>query len=122
MNSDVSPIPEQILKISELKEGWLDGEGVEFDRSVLENVSKTLLRLSEYDIPTPYIYPNPEGSIEVEWPFNSYEVIAEFVENGQVAKLMSINAQTGASVEFSLDVSDSGGDLDFVDFIRKYMK
>ncbi|NBO22237.1 hypothetical protein EBU94_02690 [bacterium] len=60
-------IKEQLDEISELKDGWYDGEGTKYNKSDLD----TLLNLFETKFPgdwtLPYIFPDENGDLSFEW-------------------------------------------------------
>ncbi len=67
-------IPSQIHDLRRLKKGWFDGEGKTVSPSGLMWLANSFERLYPDKLPLPYIYPTPEGEVQVEWPIAPYEV------------------------------------------------
>ena len=52
--------------------GWFDGDGREIDKSGLLWLEQLLESYPE-DLPKFYIYPTPNGDIQLEWDLNPHE-------------------------------------------------
>lgn len=63
----------QLEKLLNLKDGWLDGDGLAPDKEGLEWLI-TLLETYPSDMSTFYIYPTPSGDVQLEWSISSYEI------------------------------------------------
>lgn len=62
-------IDKRIDELFSLEEGWLDGDGLPIDRSILEHarVLVKYLCTGEGSVIRPGIFPTPEGKIQIEW-------------------------------------------------------
>ncbi|RKH13793.1 hypothetical protein D7X74_21335 [Corallococcus sp. CA047B] len=93
---DVADVESQLREFEELKQGWLDGEegevpskdGLAWLRGIL------LTLMASYGVPSPYLYPTPEGGVQAEWTFKPWEVSAEFNLVEKTAYLHAVKAKT----------------------------
>lgn len=72
-------IKDRIDIIRDLQDGWFDGEyGTSYTTSFLDKIESLLIYfVDNYKITRPYIYPNPEGLINVEWETDEYYINAD---------------------------------------------
>jgi len=105
-------------RIDELKalgEGWLAGDGHPLDAEGLEWVRKILhVLVDQLAIPEPYIYPNPIGSIDVEWDMGQWTVGCDFDLVGRVIEMDALDVKTG---EYKIRSCKDEGEI--ADFIRQ---
>jgi hypothetical protein len=69
----------QIRQLSELEDGWFDGDGEAYLEKDLDDVVDLFSKIYPEGISMPYVYATPDGSIYFEWVNNrphmpSYEV------------------------------------------------
>lgn len=75
VNCSVS-VKEQIEELKALKDGWFDGQGKSFAVNSLDWVLETILYLQNtWDVPTPFLYPDPDEAIRVEWDGEDNNVV-----------------------------------------------
>lgn len=67
----------QLDELAALPDGWLDGDGAALDRVGLEWFGAKFADLYPADLPPAYLYPTPEGGLQVEWSVNSCELALE---------------------------------------------
>jgi len=76
------------LRIQELKQflpGWLEGQGNAVSPNALFVADIFRSVLEEKDLPLPFVYPTPEGGIQMEWSTSSsLEVTLTIGETGDV--------------------------------------
>jgi hypothetical protein len=71
-----TPIETQVESLKALSPGWLDGEGTAYDLAALDWLARLLKGLLDgFRLPTPYLYPTPEGLARLEWSTSHWEVI-----------------------------------------------
>ena len=90
-----------------LTDGWLDGEGLAPDPAHLSWLAHQFEAHYPDDAPQPYLYPTPDGNVQVEWTFGAIE--AEVVitpSSGAVAWSRTDTATMGQS-EKDLDLNKS---------------
>lgn len=80
-------LAKRFAEISVLNDGWFDGKGTKFLEEFLAEVQVFLGQvLSKSELPAPFIYPSPDGPIEAEWSFGSWEISASISSDN--AKLL----------------------------------
>ena len=60
-------IAEQIVEISRLKAGWLDGEGLVVSNLTLMRAIQEASAVEARTGHTPYLYPRENGGVSIEW-------------------------------------------------------
>jgi hypothetical protein len=78
-------VHEQLEVIASLRAGWFDGEGHAFNDDMLLFVESFLGEMSQ--VPVPYLYPEPDGSISAQWSIRNLEVELVFTESEHVKML-----------------------------------
>ena len=74
---DPLDVPARLDELRAMQDGWLDGAGKAPTHAGLSWLSTNFERYFPDDLPLPYIYPTPEGSIEAEWSLGSHSAILE---------------------------------------------
>ncbi len=74
---DPLDVPARLDEFRDMKDGWLEGEGVAPSMDGLDWLASTFDRHFPDDLPLPYLYPTPEGGVEAEWSLGSQSVIFE---------------------------------------------
>ncbi|MEI6604820.1 MAG: hypothetical protein WCP35_05895, partial [Verrucomicrobiota bacterium] len=64
-------------ELAQLKDGWLDGEGKAPTKEGLAAFTQAWDGASAEALPLPYLYPTPEGGIQMEWRQGDWEISAE---------------------------------------------
>ncbi len=64
--SDRLNVPAQIDKLRDMQPGWLDGEGSAPSHSGLDWLSGIFSRYYPKNATLPYVYPTPEGGVDME--------------------------------------------------------
>ena len=62
----------RLKEFAELPQGWFDGDGCEIDKPGLLWLEQLLDTYPEA-LPKFYIYPTPNGDIQLEWDLNPHE-------------------------------------------------
>jgi hypothetical protein len=108
---------ERFKEISELKDGWHDGEGKSLDGFRLGLIAHPFLQACPECIPAPSVFPTPEGNLLFEWKtpsspsvdFNVQTFRAEFHALGP----------NGKDVEASFLIGDRDDWDAFFQFLNK---
>ncbi len=100
---DPNDVTARCEELAQLKDGWLDGEGKAPSREGLASLQKAWGATSAESLPLPFIYPTPEGGIQMEWCLGDWEISAEVELDHLTAELLAINVTTRAS---KADVAD----------------
>lgn len=59
--------------IAELEDGWMDGQGLAYNREHLNWLLHTFINVYSDDLPLPNIYPTIDNHISMEWTINNWE-------------------------------------------------
>ena len=93
-------------ELRELKDGWLDGEGLAPDSDGLDWLAESFDRMYSNDAPLPRLYPMPEGGVQAEWFIGQYDASLEIDLATRMAEWHNLNFDTDASVERVLNLSE----------------
>lgn len=88
-----------------LKEGWFDGAGNRFEPKQLDWLTDNFERLYGEDLPLPWIYPMPTGTLRCEWRSSDYEASLEIDLSTQNGEWLSFVKHEPHETEQTLDLS-----------------
>lgn len=74
---DSNDVHARIEELQNLKDGWLDGEGVAPSRMGLNWFANSFGANYPDDLPRPFIYPTSEGGLQLEWSLGEHELSLE---------------------------------------------
>ncbi|HLX59881.1 MAG TPA: hypothetical protein VKX17_01245 [Planctomycetota bacterium] len=115
---DPNDLPARLKELAQLKSGWLNGAGVAPAAAGLKWLSDAWLKYCPEHVPEPFAYPTPEGNVQLEWDFGSWEISAEVDLVTHQASLMAVNAGTGDEAEDTADLSAKKGWSKLGTFVR----
>ena len=108
----------RLAEFKEMQDGWADGMqhakdwGKGYGKAPNPAGLDWLARAFEInypdDLPLPYIYPTPEGGIEVEWSLGPFEISLEVNLETRTGEWHWVEILTDADAEELLDLADSG--------------
>ena len=114
---DVHGIGQRLEELKKLEDGWADGMqpavqwGEGYGRapsvSALDWLAGQFRSRYRSTLPHPYLYPTPEGGIQVEWSIGSHEVSLEIDLEAYTAEWHSVNIETGKFNERGLNLNDA---------------
>lgn len=109
----------QIDCLRALEDGWLDGrEGTNYTPAFLDQMELVITNFTDnYKVPLPYIYPNPEGSVQVEWITHDYEIIARLYTNTIEVIYFSTTDKESLDDEIVFDLNDPESVKQFYELI-----
>jgi len=71
VNKESMSLPQETLgyltSMSELKDGWIDGDGVAVDRRYVECAKRILVDLHAAGLTLPIVFADYEGGVSFEW-------------------------------------------------------
>lgn len=89
--------------------GWFDQTGTAFEPAQLDWLSKLLtVVLDEFQLPRPYIYPRPEGSVRAEWSGTRWEVSVDFALDVQQASALAACVDSDEQHELWVPLGENG--------------
>ena len=101
-----TPLKKRMADIGELREGWFEPSSPRLNPGGLRNFESFLDRvLAAGGLPTPYVYPTPEGDAQAEWSFPTWEVTAAVSLTSGVLRLHAthLNSDLSRDVETTLE-------------------
>lgn len=78
-------------ELAELKDGWLDGDGVAPSIPHLEALRRAFYLYFDSELSLPYLYPTPEGGIQAEWTMGNWEISLGVARDATVGEYHAIN-------------------------------
>ncbi|MDX6404416.1 MAG: adenine-specific DNA-methyltransferase [Blastocatellia bacterium] len=113
-----TPLEKRIAEIGELPDGWFEPNSPHLERSGLRKFEKFLKRvLAGGGLPTPYVYPTPEGDAQAEWSLPTWEVSASVTLASGELHLHATHLDSDLSRDVETTI-DSPGSVDtLIDFM-----
>lgn len=87
----------QLADLARLEDGWLDGEGRALDREALAWLADRFERCWPRDLPSPYLFPTPDGGVLAEWSFPPCEASLDVDLNARTGEWHALNLETDAA-------------------------
>lgn len=100
-------VPAQLDKLRDMQPGWLDGEGSAPSHSGLDWLSDVFSRHYPNNATLPYVYPTPEGGVDMEWSIGKLEISLGIDLANHSGEWDCYNTNTDHSDEKTLDLDDS---------------
>lgn len=116
---DALDINSRLEELSQLPDGWNNGEGKEINKKDLEWFADFFDTSYDTTLPLPYLYPTLDGGIQAEWVVqNEFDISITFDLENKVAYYHSLNIKADEVDDFSLNMTD----LSFWDKINSKLK
>ena len=103
---DQLDVPACLEELRELKNGWLDGEGLAPDHNALDWLAKSFDKHYPDDLPLPHVYPTPEGGVQVEWSLPPSEISLDIDIANQRGQWHELNLNTDKEKEKMLNLAE----------------
>ena len=103
---DPLDVPARLEELAELKDGWLDGNGQAPSREGLQWLTQACQFHLPDDLPLPYVYPTPEGGVQMEWALGDSELSLEIDLTRHTAEWHALNLQTGGETSRTVSLDD----------------
>ena len=116
---DPNDVAARCEEIGQLKDGWLEGEGIAPSPDRLQAFVNAWNAAATDRLPLPFIYPTPDGGIQMEWTQDIWEISAEVDLNELSAELLAVNVKTGESREADVVLVDPEGWEPMIDFVNQ---
>lgn len=100
-------VPAQLDKLRDMQPGWLDGEGNAPSHSGLDWLSGVFSRHYPKNATLPYVYPTPEGGVDMEWSIGKREISLGIDLVNHRGEWSRYNTDTDQSDEKTLDLDES---------------
>lgn len=106
---DPLDVPARLDEIALLKDGWLEGTGLTPTKQGLAWLSAAFAKHYPDELPLPYVYPTPEGGLQMEWTLGTAEASLEIDLESHVASWHVLDLQTETDTSHSVQL-DAAGD------------
>lgn len=99
----------RLEELKALRDGWLDGRGLAPSASGLEWLAKEFEARYPEELPQPYIYPEAEGGVRLEWSLGPQEVSLDMDLARKAGNWHTLNLETDEEESKTLDLGDEAG-------------
>jgi hypothetical protein len=107
---DPLDVPARLESLGLLRDGWLDGTGTRPSTAGLQWLAKLWLEQWPDDMPLPYVYPTPDGGVQLEWSFDDCSATLEIDFSSRRGEFLSVRTADGDVVKnLQLDLSTGDG-------------
>ena len=111
---DVAEVGTQLIKksrerfkeLSQLTDGWLDGDGVALSETGLKWLKNELDKHYSDELPFPYIFPTPQGKILLEWKIKRHSISLEIDLENKTGDWHLLNIDLNFEATKQLNLSD----------------
>ena len=117
---DPLDVPSRLYELRELKNGWLDGEGLVPAPDFLDWLSERFDILYPDDLPLPHIYPTVEGNVQAEWSLSHNEISLSIDCASHAGEWHVLNTDTNAESSEPLNLADDNDWTKLTQYIRSY--
>ena len=115
---DPLDVPSRLYELRELKNGWLDGEGLVPAPDFLDWLSERFDILYPDDLPLPHIYPTVEGNVQAEWSLSHNEISLSIDCASHAGEWHVLNMDTNAESSEPLNLADDNDWTKLTQYIR----
>ena len=91
---DPLDIGARLDELLQLKRGWFDGKGEAYDPNDLAWIEEIMTLYYPDELPSPYIYPTPEGNLLLEWEDERFDISLEIDLSAKKGWLHILNLST----------------------------
>lgn len=109
---------ENLINISNLKDGWYNGEGKACDKAKLEEFLQTFLTYYKAALPLPLTFPDVESGIQFEWVNTEFDISLTINIDELKGYFHSLQREHDTSIEKDLDLNEK----ESWDFINNYIE
>lgn len=116
-------IEQQVEALRALPEGWFDESSPSFDPSSLDWLAR-LFRgvLDGFALPSPYLYPTPEGLARAEWPGSRWEIVANIDLSTKFAEVLAVRLDSDRVDEEHFPLDQPGGESKLGRFLTEHLQ
>lgn len=118
-----TPIEQQVDALRALPPGWFDESSPSFDPPSLDWLAR-LFRgvLDGFALPSPYLYPTPEGFARAEWPGARWEVVANIDLGTKLADVLAVRLDSDRVDEEHFPLDQPGGESKLGRFLTEHLQ
>jgi hypothetical protein len=106
-----TPIEIQIESLKALAPGWYDDTSPAYEPAALDWLTRLLKGLLDgFRLPTPYLYPTPEGLARAEWSAPHWEIIATIDLATRSAEVLAARVDSDEIHELPVAFTEPGAE------------
>lgn len=102
-------VNEAFHKLRKLEDGWLDGIGQAPSKEGLKWLWKQYCEHYPNEMPRPYIYPTPEGGVQIEWQIEGQAPSLEIDLINKSGQYFNLDLASDEFEEMVVDLSEVDG-------------
>jgi hypothetical protein len=114
---DPNDVVARCEELAQLRDGWLDGEGKAPTKAGLHSFLAAWNGADTEALPLPFIYPTPEGGVQMEWTHGGWEISAEVELNSLKAELVAVNVVTRDTRDEEVSLNSVEGWSSLISFV-----
>ncbi len=111
----------RIEELKTLKDGWLDGKGRAPHEQQLDWFARDFEAYYPADLPYPFIYPTPEGGLQVEWSGPQIELSLEADLAKRAGTWHALDMQSDDEEHGNVDLSAADGWRSFFSVVLRFL-
>lgn len=113
----------QLQSLEALAPDWYDETSSAYEHATVGWLSKLLKGLLDgFQLPTPYIYPTPDGLARAEWPTPAWEIVANIDPAARVADVIAARLESDEIHELSVGFSEPGAESKLGRFLVEHLQ
>lgn len=93
---DPLDVPARLESLALLRDGWMDGGGSRLPPAGLSWLATAWTQAWPDDAPLPYVYPTPEGGVQLEWSAHGASIAAELNLDSHEAEVLASRTADGS--------------------------
>jgi hypothetical protein len=102
---DPLDIPSRLEELSNLENGWLNGEGTGMKKENVTWFADIFETNYNPALPLPYLYPTPSGGIQAEWSFENWDISLNIDLNDKSGFYQSLQLDSDDVIEARFDLT-----------------
>ena len=119
---DPLDVPSRLDEFRELRDGWLDGEGVAPKPEFLNWLSEKFVQNYPDDLRLPHVYPTFEGGVQAEWSLLSHEVSLSIDPVARSGEWHVLHKHTNDEKTDAFNLAEDGGWMKLEQSMRELSK
>lgn len=119
---DGMDVAARLEELKLLKNGWLEGEGRAPKSEQLDWLAEVFDSFYPGELPTPYLYPTPEGGVQAEWTSGDWEASLDIDLGKQKSSWHLLNIVTDEELEAEFDLTKPEDWVELAKLVREIVR
>ena len=99
----------RVEELKALKPGWLDGKGLVPSPAGLDWLADSFVALDSEELPRPYLFPAPDGSVLAEWHQKPWSLSLEINLEAKTGEWHALNLENEFEESATLNLQSVAG-------------